>query len=102
MLTVVGLLVYGLIQPQVRQYLREHQAFIPGNKGDIAIPTATVIFESFTTVTRVELSVDGLTVYQLHGWQAHHELICQALGLDHLGDEDTATQKNNLTRRKGP
>lgn len=102
MLTVVGLLVYGLIQHQVRHYLREHQAVIPGNKGDTAIPTATVIFELFTTVTRIELNVDGMTVYQLHGWQAHHELICEALRLANLGDEDTATQQNNLTMRKGP
>ena len=47
----------------------------------------TVIFESFSTVTRIELNVDGETVYQLHGWQAHHELICEALRLEHLGDE---------------
>ena len=102
MLTVVGLLVYGLIQRQVRQYLQQHQASIPGNKGQTAIPTATVIFESFATVMRAELNVDGLTVSQLHGWQAHHELICQALGLDHFGDEETATQKNNLMMWKGP
>jgi transposase len=102
MLTVVGLLVYGLIQRQVRHYLLEPQATIPGNKGDTAVPTATVIFESFTTVTRVELNVDGVTVYQLHGWQAHHELICEALELDNLGDEDEAIQKNKLTMQKGP
>jgi transposase len=102
MLTVVGLLVYGLIQRQVRHDLLEHQATIPGNQGDTAVPTATVIFESFATVTRVELNVDGVTVSQLHGWQAHHELICEALELDNLGDEDAAIQKNNLTMQKGP
>ena len=102
MLTVVGLLVYGLIQRQVRQYLQTHQATIPGNKGDTAIPSATVILESFRTVTRLELNVDGETLYQLHGWKAHHELICEALGLDNLGDEDAATQKNNPTMGNGP
>jgi transposase len=33
MLTVVGLLVYGLIQRQVRQFLQQHHQAIPGNKG---------------------------------------------------------------------
>ena len=61
MLTVVGLLVYGLIQRQVRQYLQEHEATIPGNKGETDIPTATVVFESFATLNRVELNIDGMS-----------------------------------------
>ena len=32
MLTVLGLLVYGVIQRQVRLYLRTHDQQIPGNK----------------------------------------------------------------------
>jgi transposase len=102
MLTVVGLLVYSLIQRQVRQYLREHQVSIPGNKGETDIPTATVVFESFATVTRVDLSLEGMTISQIHGWQAHHELICQALELDHLIHAEPTTQENNLTMGKGP
>ena len=93
MLTVVGLLVYGLIQRQVRQYLQEHEATIPGNKGETHVPTATVIFESFATLSRVELNVDGVTLYQFHGWQVHHERVFQALGLPSLIDEGLATQK---------
>jgi transposase len=80
MLTVVGLLVYGLIQRQVRQYLQEHEATLPGNKGETDNPTATVVFESLTTLIRLELNIDGVTVYQFHGWQAHHERVFQALG----------------------
>ena len=102
MLTVVGLLVYSLIQRQVRQYLREHQVSIPGNKGETDIPTATVVFESFATVTRVDLSLEGMTISQIHGWQAHHELICQALELDDLIHAGPTTQENNLTMGKGP
>jgi transposase len=102
MLTVVGLLVYGLIQRQVRQYLQEHEETIPGNKGETHIPTATVVFESFATLSRVELNVDGVTVYQLHGWQAHHERVFQALGLSPLIDDDSAIQKNSLAMPKGP
>ena len=102
MLTVVGLLVYGLIQRQVRQYLQAHQTSIPGNKGPTDIPTATVVFESFASVTRIELSVEGMAISQLHGWQAHHELICQALELDALIYESLTTQKNNPTMGNGP
>lgn len=102
MLTVVGLLVYGLMQRQVRQYLQEHQASIPGNKGNTAVPTATVVFESFASVTRIELSVEGMTISQVHGWQVHHELISQALELDALIYESQTTQKNHPTMGNGP
>lgn len=102
MLTVVGLLVYGLIQRQVRQYLQEHEETMPGNKGETESPTATVVFESFTTLCRVELNVDGVNVNQFHGWQAHHGRIFQALGLSPLIDDDPAMQKNDLAMPKGP
>ena len=55
MLTVVGLLVYSLIQRQVRQYLQQHQRTIPGNKGDTTRPTGAVVLESFVSVTQVSL-----------------------------------------------
>lgn len=102
MLTVVGLLVYGLIQRQVRQYLQEHEETIPGNKGETDNPTATVVFESFATLSRVELNVDGVSVDQFHGWQAYHERVFQALGLLPLIDDDSAIQKNGLAMPKGP
>ena len=44
MLTVVGLLVYAVIQRQVRLYLRDHEQHVPGNKGPTATPTAAVVF----------------------------------------------------------
>ena len=102
MLTVVGLLVYGLIQRQVRQYLAQHEASIPGNKGLTDAPTATVIFESFATVTRVELTLDDVTVSQIQGWQAYHERICQALELDLSIYESPTPQENYPPMGKGP
>jgi transposase len=102
MLTVVGLLVYGLIQRQVRQYLQEHEETIPGNKGETNTPTATVVFESFATLNRVELNIDGGRVDQFSGWQVHHERVFQALGLPPLIDDDLATQKKELRMPKGP
>jgi hypothetical protein len=102
MLTVVGLLIHGLIQRQVRQYLAQHEASIPGNKGPTTVPTATVIFESFATVTRVELTLEDMTVCQIQGWQAHHELICKALELDLAIYENLTPQENYPTMGKGP
>lgn len=102
MLTVVGLLVYGLIQRQVRQYLQEHEATILGNKGETDNPTATVVFESFATLSRVELHVDGVSVDQFHGWQAHHEWVFLALGLSPLIDDNSAIQQKSLAMPKGP
>jgi hypothetical protein len=91
-----------LIQRQVRQYLEPHEASIPGNKGQTNLPTTAVVFESFATVRWVELTLEDMTICQIYGWQAHHELICQALELDHLIYEDSTTQKNNSTMGKGP
>src|SRR5215813_10410825 len=50
MLTVVNLLVYSIIQRQVRLYLRTHDQQIPGNKGLTAIPTAAVVL-TFEVIT---------------------------------------------------
>src|SRR5262249_28271122 len=59
MLTVAGLLVYAVIQRQVRLYLRDHDQHIPGNKGPTATPTAAVVFALFTPVTLVHFAVDN-------------------------------------------
>ncbi len=101
-LTVVGLLVYSLIQRQVRQYLQQQQQSIPGNKGDTALPTAAVVFASFASVTQVYVNLDGVDVCQVHGWQGHHRRICQALGLDECWYEGSTDQKNHLTRPRAP
>ena len=48
MLTVLGLLVYSVIQRQVRLYLRMPAQQLPGNKGLTATPTAAVVLALFT------------------------------------------------------
>ena len=97
MLTVVGLLVYGLIQGQVRQYLHQHHQRIPGNKGETALPTAAVVLALFAQVTLVSLELDGIEVQQVHGWQESHQIICKALGVDDSWYVSFSTQKKNLT-----
>jgi hypothetical protein len=54
MLTVLGLLVYSVIQRQVRLYLRTHDQQLPGNKGMTATPTAAVVLALFTQVALVQ------------------------------------------------
>jgi transposase len=82
MLTGVGLLVYGLIQRQVRLSLHDQQQHVPGNKRPTAPPTAAVLLSLFTPVTMVHVQVDQTVVRQVYGWQAYHRLVCDALGLD--------------------
>jgi len=82
MLTVLGLLVYSIIQRQVRLSLRTHAQQIPGNKGLTATPTAAVVLALFTQVALIQLWIDDQEVAQLSGVQPHHLLVCDALGLD--------------------
>jgi hypothetical protein len=82
MLMVVGLLVYSIIQRQVRLYLRTHDQQIPGNKDLTATPTVAVVLPLFTQVALVHLRIDEQAVVQLSGVQPHHLLVCNALGLD--------------------
>jgi transposase len=82
MLTVLGLLVYSVIQRQVRLYLRMHDQQLPGNKGLTSTPTAAVVLALFTQIALVQLWIDGQEVEQLSGVQPHHRLVCEALGLD--------------------
>ena len=83
MLTVVGLLVYSIIQRQVRLYRLTHDQQVPGNKGTTATPTAAVVLALFAQVALVQLWIEEHEVAQGYGVQPHHLLICDALGLDH-------------------
>lgn len=94
MLTVLGLLVYSVIQRQVRLYLRTHEQQLPGNKGLTANPTAAVVLALFTQVALVQFRVDEQEVAQIAGVQPHHLLVCAALGLDASWYAVPSAQKN--------
>ena len=94
MLTVLGLLVYSVIQRQVRLYLRTHAQQLPGNKGLTATPTAAVVLALFAQVALVQLWIDEQEVAQLSGVQPHHRLVCDALGLDSSWYAVPSIQKN--------
>src|SRR5215217_1749522 len=98
MLTVVGLLVYAVIQRQVRLYLRDHNQQLPGNKGFTAIPTAAVVFALFAPVMLVQFVVDQQPSVQVHGIQAYHLTVCDAVGIDHAWYQTPATWQNSLMR----
>jgi hypothetical protein len=94
MLTVLGLLVYSIIQRQVRLYLRIHDQQIPGNKGATATPTAAVVLALFAHVAVVQLFIGDQEVEQMYGIQPHHLLLCDALGLDDSWYKVPSVQKN--------
>jgi transposase len=62
LLTVVGFLVYTVIQRHVRLYLLTHEQQLPGNKGETATPTAAVVFTLCSPVTLVPLHIGGQKV----------------------------------------
>ena len=65
MLTVLGLLVYSVIQRQVRLYLRTHDQQSPGTKGMTATPTAAVVLALFAPVFMIQSGVDDQQVEQM-------------------------------------
>ena len=96
MLTVVGLLVYTLIQRQVRLYLHAQHQGLPGNKGRTSTPTAAVVLALFTPVMLVQLRIDNTTVQHIYGVQPHHLTVCDALGIDRTWYEVSSNQENTL------
>jgi transposase len=102
MLTVVGLLVYAVIQRQVRLYLHDHAQQIPGNKGPTATPTAAVVFALFAPVMLVQFVMDNATSLQVHGIQDHHLIICEAVGIDPAWYQGGAPEQNSLLRTTPP
>jgi transposase len=94
MLTVLGLLVYSVIQRQVRLYLHTHAQQLPGNKSLTATPTAAVVLALFAQVALVRLWIDEQEVVQLSGVQSQHRLVCDALGLDASWYAVPLAQKN--------
>jgi len=95
MLTVLGLLLYSVIQRQVRLYLRTHDQQLPGNQGLTATPTAAVVLALFAPVALVQLWIDDQEVAQFSGVQPYHLLVCDALGLDFSWYAVPSEQKND-------
>jgi transposase len=102
MLTVVGLLVYAVIQRQVRLYLRDHNQHIPGNKGPTAMPTAAVVFALFAPVMLVQFAMENATSLQVHGVQDQHLIVCEAVGIDPAWYPGVTTGQNSLPRTTPP
>jgi hypothetical protein len=96
MLTVVGLLVYAVIQRQVRRSLHDHDQQIPGNKGPTATPTAAVVFALFTPVMLVQVAVENTPHFQVHGIQDYHRIVCEAVDIDQAWYQEAATGQNSL------
>jgi hypothetical protein len=93
-LTVLGFLVYSIIQRQVRLYLCTHHQQLPGNKGETATPTATGVLSLFAHVALIHLLGGDQEVEEVYGVPPHHLLVCDALGLDASWYKVSSTQKN--------
>jgi transposase len=102
MLTVVGLLVYAVIQRQVRRYLHDHDRQVPGNKGPTTAPTAAVVFALFTPVMLVQFAMDNTTSLQMHGVQDYHRMVCDAVGIDQSWYQGVVPGQNSLARTTLP
>jgi hypothetical protein len=102
MLTVIGLLVYAVIQRQVRLYLHDHDRQVPGNKGQTATPTAAVVFALFTPVMLVHFALDHTPTLQVYGVQDYHLLVCDAVGIDQAWYQGVVPGQNSLPRTTPP
>jgi len=102
MLTVVGLLVYTVIQRQVRLSLRQQDHQLPGNKGPTAMPTAAVVLALFTPVTMVHCQVGQTDVLHVVGLQDHHGMVCDALGIDRSWYEASTMPQNSAASATPP
>jgi hypothetical protein len=102
MLTVVGLLVYAVIQRQVRLYLRDDDRHIPGNKGPTTTPPSAVVCTLFAPVMLVQCVGDEPRRLQGHGIQDHQRIICAAVGIDPGWYQIAATGQHSLPRTTPP
>jgi hypothetical protein len=102
MLTALGLLVYAVIQRQVRLSLGASDRYIPGNKGPTATPTTAGVFALFTPVTLVHFTVDNAPLLQVHGIQEDHRIICEAVGIEHAWYQGVAVEQKSLRSATPP
>ncbi len=102
MLTVVGWLVYAVMQRQVRLSLRAHDRHRPGNKGPTATPTAAGVFARFTPGMLVQFAVDEQHNLQVHGVQDSHLIVCDAVGIDPGWYQRAVSGQNSLPRTIPP
>ena len=98
MLTVVGLLVYSVIQRQVRLYLLTHDQQLPGHTGDTGIPTAAVVVALVAHVAVGHLRRGHRDISQVYGIQPHHLRVCDALGINHSCDGPPSADKKGKRR----
>jgi hypothetical protein len=101
-LTVMGWLVYAVIQRHVRLSLRAHDQPIPGNTGLTATPTAAVVLALCTPVMLVQFAMDTGISFQAYGVQDDHLLVCEAVGIDQVWYQGVAAGQHSLPRTTPP
>src|SRR5262245_60260358 len=102
MLTIVGLLVYAVIQRQVRLSLHARDQQVPGNKGPTGTPTAASVFSLFRPVMLVQFAIDNMTSLQIHGVEDHHRIVCEVVDIDPVWYQGVAAGQNSPPRTTPP
>jgi hypothetical protein len=102
LLTVVGVLVYAVIQRPVRLSLRDHERHIPGQKGPTATPTTAGVFALLTPVTLIHFPVDQAPLRQSHGIQEEQRIVCEAVGIEHAWYQGEAVGQHALLSATPP
>ena len=49
----------------------------------------------FAQVRMGQRAVDNTAILQVYGWQEHHRMVCDALGIAHAWDEGFVSQQNS-------
>jgi transposase len=79
---LMTLMIYTLIEREIRRELAQRQETIPGNN-NVATqrPTTAVVFKHFQGIRRVQWEVDGQARGFIQGFTQLHECILNLLGL---------------------
>lgn len=79
---LVALMVYTLMQRQIRQSLKRAQKSIPGNKGLTDNPTGRVLFQNMKGIAVVVISLGKSTLKQITNFTQLHKDILRYFAFD--------------------
>jgi transposase len=79
---MVALMVYTLMERQIRKKLKEEKKVIKGNKGKTDNPTGQVLFWNLSSISVVSYNIYNKTYKKIANLTPMHELIVSLFGFD--------------------
>ena len=79
---LVALMVYTLMERQIRKMLKEEKKVIKGNKGKTDNPTGQVLFWNLSGISVVSYNISNKTYKKIANLTPMHELIVSLFGFD--------------------